>query len=139
MEARFEMRGVSCAYRSLAAAGAEGTPAFVNLAVRFRTDLPPRALRTALRHIEAQQGRIRVADRNAPRPLDLDVVWGNSAFFAHGFPVPGPSIFEPPYVAMPCAELWPDLVVPELGRPLGELVAALDAEGRRGMQPIDLG
>ena len=46
---------------------------FLNAAALIRTDLPPRALLAALNAIEARAGRVRTL-RNAPRPLDLDIL-----------------------------------------------------------------
>lgn len=138
LENRFEVVAISRAWRSQAADGAEGSPAFVNLAVRLRTDLPPRALRACLRHLEVQRGRVRVADRNAPRPLDLDVVWGNGPFRAAGFPAPSADTFEPSYVAVPCAELWPDLPVPGHDVDLATLAARVRTQGSP-LQEVSLG
>ncbi|MFQ5349002.1 MAG: 2-amino-4-hydroxy-6-hydroxymethyldihydropteridine diphosphokinase, partial [Thermoanaerobaculia bacterium] len=53
--------------------GAPGTPRFLNAAVRISSRLGPASLRRLLRRIEADLGRRRAADRNAPRTIDLDI------------------------------------------------------------------
>lgn len=51
-----------------------GDPDFVNGMVQVETSLSPLALRRLLHGIEADAGRVRTADRHAPRELDLDIV-----------------------------------------------------------------
>ena len=51
-----------------------GDPDFVNGMVQVETTLAPLALRRLLHAIEADAGRVRSADRHAPRELDLDLV-----------------------------------------------------------------
>ena len=102
LAARFELVAVSPSY-DVGAVGAPGAPRFVNLAAHIRTDLPPRALRAACRHVEALCERIRTDDRNAPRTLDLDVV------YADGDPGSAdPDLLHEAYVLVPCADIWPE-------------------------------
>ena len=54
--------------------GAPGTPRYLNAALRLRTDRGARSLKLeVLRPLEARLGRVRRADRNAPRTIDLDI------------------------------------------------------------------
>ncbi|MDJ0522073.1 MAG: 2-amino-4-hydroxy-6-hydroxymethyldihydropteridine diphosphokinase [Planctomycetota bacterium] len=116
------------------AEGRSGQPDFVNLAIRVRTDLPPRALRTAMRSLEARCGRVRSEDRYAPRTLDVDVVFG-SADWPASERLPDPDLTRAGYVLVPCADVWPEAVDPASGRTLRDLVeagfAAWAAEHRR--------
>jgi 2-amino-4-hydroxy-6-hydroxymethyldihydropteridine diphosphokinase len=119
LERRFDVCAVSPAYDVPAEGGAEQPP-FVNLAIRVRTDLPPRALRAACRTIEALCQRVRTADRNAPRTLDLDVVFAAEPWTqAEG--LPDPDLIRSGYVLVPCADIWPDAVCPVTGRTLQAL------------------
>jgi len=118
LAARFAVDAVSPRYDVGAAGDAQGQARYVNLAVRLRTDLRGRALRVACRHIEALCGRVRVADRFAPRTLDVDVVYDGSAQAALAS-----DLLSTPYVLVPCADLWPDAVVEAEGATLGELAA----------------
>ena len=54
--------------------GRADQPDFVNGAWAIATDLDPKSLRERLRAVEDQLGRVRLADKNAPRPIDLDLV-----------------------------------------------------------------
>ena len=71
-EAGVEVEAVSGIWES-EAHGAPGTPRFLNAAVRLRCSLPLASLKRLLRRIEADLGRVRDADRNAPRTIDLDI------------------------------------------------------------------
>ncbi len=100
LRARFDAVTASPAY-DVGAVGDATQPRFVNLAVRLETDLPPRALRAACRHVEALCERDRGAPRLAPRTLDLDVVYGGEAPMH-------PDLLGEAYVLVPCADVWPD-------------------------------
>jgi 2-amino-4-hydroxy-6-hydroxymethyldihydropteridine diphosphokinase len=119
---RFALRGVSTRYDVPAVGGRGPQPPFVNLAVRIATDLPPGALREACRRIEEACGRRRVADRYAPRTLDLDVVYGGPGVPADPG-LPDPELLEQAYVLVPCAELWPDALHGVAGRTLAALAS----------------
>jgi 2-amino-4-hydroxy-6-hydroxymethyldihydropteridine diphosphokinase len=118
LAARFEVVAVSPRY-DVAAVGRAGLPAFVNLAVRLRSDLPPPALRVSLRRIEEACGRRRSADRFAPRPIDLDLVL-SAPDVPCGEDLPHPDLLEQAHVLVPCADVWPDATVGAAGRTLGD-------------------
>jgi 2-amino-4-hydroxy-6-hydroxymethyldihydropteridine diphosphokinase len=125
---RLAVRAVSPVYETAPAAGASG-PAFLNAAVLVDTDLPPAALKfEVLRAIEADLGRVRVADKNAPRTIDLDLaLYGDRVIDdpAGGLVIPDPDILRWLHVALPLADLAPDFVHPVDGRTLGEIAAAM--------------
>lgn len=124
LRARFEAVAASAPMTTPAAGASTPQPPFVNLALRVRTDLPYRALREACRRIEEACGRRRTPDRFAPRTMDIDVVYGDSAFTrtARGA-LPDPELLTQAYVLQPCAEIWPDAVHPESGRTLASHAA----------------
>ncbi len=125
---RFQDAAFSEAYRSEAAGTSAPRPTFINQAARLQTDLPFRALRQALRHVEARCGRRRGPDRFAPRTMDLDIVHGDDAFRASapsGTLLPDPELFDQLHVLVPCAELWPDVRAPGSGDTVVALAAAL--------------
>ena len=98
---------------------------FYNGAARLETPLNASALRLALRRIEAQLGRVRTADRNAPRTIDLDLVLFNKEqLTGPGWQIPDPLIFKRPFMAQALAELDPAYVHPVAGRTLAELAGA---------------
>jgi 2-amino-4-hydroxy-6-hydroxymethyldihydropteridine diphosphokinase len=78
-------------------------PTFVNAALLTYTDLTLDNFKNQIIHpIEAQLGRIRSQNKNAPRPIDIDVlIWDQKIL--------EPLIWEEAYLAVPVAELLPDL------------------------------
>ncbi len=82
--------------------GSDG-PNFLNVAVRLRTSLDPHSLKeTVLRPLERSLGRVRTEDKNAPRPIDIDIMlWGDQAM--------DDDLWRYAHAAFPVAELLPDL------------------------------
>ena len=109
-------------------------PDFYNGAVEIDTDLPPCELKYAvLREIEAALGRRRGADKYAAREIDLDLIWyDNLVVNEPELVLPDPEIAARPFLAVPLAELAPDLVpgktVPADLRPLLGFTARLRKE-----------
>ena len=56
------------------AIGSTPQPDFVNGALLIETAMDRDALKDWLRKVEAELGRVRSEDRNAPRTIDLDIV-----------------------------------------------------------------
>jgi len=118
-------------------------PRFMNGVLRIRTALEPRPLKfELLRPIEARLGRVRGADRDAPRTIDLDIaLYGDRVLdddfapcddFApgdEGLRVPDPDIRIRPFIAVPLLELAPGLVLPDTGERLASVRAATDRTG----------
>ena len=116
--------------------GPPGQLAFVNAAVLLRTTLPPERVKPELlRPIEAALGRVRTADRFAPRPIDLDLVaYGDEVLRSAGLEVPDPDLLRHAHVALPASEVAPDWLHPQTGEPpraiADGLVASLPPERR---------
>ena len=131
LQARHEVVAVSPWYRSAAVGGSGPRPDFVNLAVRVRTDLPPRALREACRRTEEACERRRTEDRYAPRTMDIDVVaLDDLVLDLDTWHLPDPQLLTQPFVLVPCAHVWPDWRHPRAGRTLSALVEGLDPARR---------
>lgn len=129
---RLALRGVSGVWRSRPVGGRGGD--FLNAAVVAATDLAAVALKfEVLRAIEAALGRVRGPDRNAPRPIDLDVVLDAAGPLdvpdgrGGRLRLPDPDIARAAHVALPLAELAPALQPFGDGRTLAELAAAAQA------------
>lgn len=134
---RHEVLAVSPWYRSAAVGGSGPQPDFVNLAVRIRTDLPPRALREACRRTEEACARQRTEDRYAPRTMDVDVaVLDDLVLDLDTWRLPDPQLVTQPFVLVPCADVWPDWRHPETGRTLSALCADLAPERREALEPV---
>ncbi|HUX16476.1 MAG TPA: 2-amino-4-hydroxy-6-hydroxymethyldihydropteridine diphosphokinase, partial [Phycisphaerae bacterium] len=105
--------------------GVGAQPRFLNAAAVGTTTLEPRALLEALLAIERERGRERPAP-GAARTLDLDLVlFGDRMVDEEGLRVPHPRFRERRFVLEPLAEIAPDLVDPETGKTVGEILRAL--------------
>ena len=84
-----------------------GSPRFLNAVVLGYTSLPPLALLDALQAIEAKLGRRRTRVRNAPRTIDLDLIF-HSAHRARTrqLTLPHPRYREREFVMAPLREVW---------------------------------
>lgn len=114
---------LSSVYES-AAVGAAG-PSFYNLVAGFQTDLGVAVINDWLRGIETAFGRVRGADKNAPRTLDLDLLtYGERVGVIDGYALPRDDIMQYAFVLAPLAEVAPHERHPFDGRPYAELWAA---------------
>jgi 2-amino-4-hydroxy-6-hydroxymethyldihydropteridine diphosphokinase len=99
-----EVESISSAWETHAV-GSNG-PNFLNACILFLTDLQPYELKEQIiRPIEARLGRVRSMDKNAPRPIDLDVVLFDDKPFNTDF-------WEYAFVTVPLAELIPNFIHP---------------------------
>ena len=123
---RFGPLRVSSVYRNRAA-GFEGED-FLNLVVGFTTTESPEAVVAELEKLHAEAGRVRGADRFAPRTLDLDLlIYGDRVI--DELQVPRKDIKEYSFVLGPLAEIAPDLRHPVTGESMAELWNRFD-QGR---------
>ena len=112
------------------AVGPPGQPDFLNAAALIETELSPEELREGMRRIEADLGRLRSADKFAPRPIDLDLIlYDNLVTDAATFRIPDPALLERPYLAVTAAEVDPERLHPVTGERLAALAARLASSG----------
>ena len=124
----FNVLAVSPIYQS-PAVGPAGQTVFHNAAVLVETGLDPLALRTELRRIEAELGRVRTGDKYAPRTIDLDIsMIEGQATELEGTPIPDPGIAEQVHLAVPLAYVAPEWVEPSTGSTLRQIAERLAAE-----------
>ncbi len=103
------------------AVGTEG-PNFLNAAIAVQTDLSPERLKSEVtRRIEDQLGRVRTEDKNAPRPIDIDILIYDHRLF-------DPQIWTLVHLAVPLAELVPSYIHPETGETLAQTAQRLLVE-----------
>ncbi len=127
LRGRFPTVQFSSVWRS-PAVGAPG-PDFLNAAARLETALSPTALKfQILRPLEADLGRVRSQDRNAPRVIDLDVL-------IHGNAVLDAELWEQAHLAVPLAELLPELAGTD-GKRLSQI--AVDLQTSQPIEKSDL-
>ncbi|PJI98683.1 2-amino-4-hydroxy-6-hydroxymethyldihydropteridine diphosphokinase [Acidovorax sp. 69] len=87
-----------------------GGPDYRNAVAELATTLTPQALLQALQIIEQSAGRERPY-RNAPRTLDLDILWfGDQVIDTPELVVPHPRMMERAFVLRPLADLVPQRV-----------------------------
>ena len=98
-------------------------PPFYNCMAEIRTEMDPLHLKfQILRPVEAALGRQRTADKFAARTIDLDLVlYGDLLLDQEGLVLPDPDIHKRPFLAVPLAELAPDLVLPGSGLRISDL------------------
>lgn len=85
-------------------------PEFINAVAMLQTHLSALDLLHALQALELQSGRERPY-KNAPRTLDLDVIfYGEAVLSSPELTLPHPRWAERAFVLMPLAEVWPERV-----------------------------
>jgi 2-amino-4-hydroxy-6-hydroxymethyldihydropteridine diphosphokinase len=85
-------------------------PDFINAVALVQTQLTPLALLHALQALELKSGRERPYI-NAPRTLDLDVIfYGDATLATPELTLPHPRWHERAFVLQPLAEVWPERV-----------------------------
>jgi 2-amino-4-hydroxy-6-hydroxymethyldihydropteridine diphosphokinase len=110
------------------AVGADGKvvaqPTFSNAAICVETELDPFTLRGKLRALEATMGRVRTADKFAPRPIDLDIAfYGDRVLEVAGKVIPDPDVLRFAHVAVPLADVAGEWIHPQTGETLAEIAA----------------
>lgn len=107
-------------------AGNGDQPGFINGMVRVVTDLDPHDLkRGVLRKIETRLGRVRTADKYAPRTLDLDLcLYGGLVIQTDDLTVPPPDLLTRDFLYVPLLDIDPDIAVPGTGQKLSAIVSA---------------
>ena len=111
-------------------------PRFLNAVVALETALAPVDLLRALLGIERELGRTR-SFPNAPRALDLDLLLVDDVTLETAeLNLPHPRLHDRAFVLVPLADLAPEMVHPESGQTVREMLRALpDQSGVEGYAP----
>jgi 2-amino-4-hydroxy-6-hydroxymethyldihydropteridine diphosphokinase len=102
-------------------------PNFLNAAILVETELTAGDLKSrVLQAIERELGRVRIADKNAPRTIDLDISLFNNEVLELGQRrIPDPEIPKFVHIAQPLADLAPEYLHPETGHSLRDIAESL--------------
>lgn len=103
-----------------------GSPTFHNSVVEIAWDGNPFELLEITQAIELELGRTQTPERNAPRVIDLDLLYfGDQIIDTEALVLPHPRIAERLFVLEPLAEIRPDLRLPGSARSAKELLIGL--------------
>jgi 2-amino-4-hydroxy-6-hydroxymethyldihydropteridine diphosphokinase len=104
---------------------------FLNAVLVLSSAMDARKWLSAISEIEQAMGRVRGPDKNAPRPIDIDILYvGSACIDSGGLTVPHPRWAERRFVVQPLADVRPDLVLPGSGATVAEVLARLADCGR---------
>ncbi len=105
---------------------------YLNAAALIACALPTEQLKAILREIETRLGRVRTADKFAPRTIDLDIL-------VVGEKVVEADIWRYAYLAVPVSEILPQLTCPHSGEHLHQIAQRLKATSEIRLRPqVDL-
>ena len=106
-----------------------GTQAYLNAVIEIAFAGSPSMLWDALQQIENDLGRPSRHPRNAPRTIDLDILYlGQTVLPAGEIVLPHPRLHTRRFVLEPLAELRPELVLPGFDESIASLLAKLPSE-----------
>lgn len=115
-----QVKAVSTAWESRPVGS--GGPNFLNVCVLISTGMTAAAFKeTVIRPVESQLGRVRSANPNAPRTIDIDIIT------IDGEPVRLEN-WNKPFLVVPLAELSPTLDHPLTGEKLALVSNRLQSE-----------
>jgi 2-amino-4-hydroxy-6-hydroxymethyldihydropteridine diphosphokinase len=106
-------------------------PTFVNTVAHIQTTLAPLSLLDALQALEQAHGRERPF-RNAPRTLDLDLLWYDGVTMeTPRLTLPHPRMHERAFVLKPLSDLTPELMLKQ-----GGIQSLLEQCGEQKLWPL---
>ncbi|MEY5025782.1 MAG: 2-amino-4-hydroxy-6-hydroxymethyldihydropteridinediphosphokinase [Verrucomicrobiota bacterium] len=110
---------------------------FLNAVLEVNFEGHPTALLDALQRIEATLGRPSKRPRNAPRTIDLDILYvGNLALSTPVLVIPHPRLHLRRFVLTPLADIRPDLLLPGQSQTVAQLYADLQDPAGVDLAPM---
>jgi 2-amino-4-hydroxy-6-hydroxymethyldihydropteridine diphosphokinase len=106
-----------------------GSPDFHNSVIEICFSGDAHLLLESARAIEVKLGRTRDAARNAPRVIDLDLLYFGDTCHSDGdLTIPHPRLAQRRFVLQPLADIRPELVLPGQTLTVAGLLAALSPD-----------
>jgi 2-amino-4-hydroxy-6-hydroxymethyldihydropteridine diphosphokinase len=100
--------------------------AYLNSIVLVESELPLESWLSYIGKIETMLGRERNEDRNAPRPIDIDIIYaGDQIIDGGGLEVPHPRWAQRRFVVQPLNDVRPGMVLPETNKPVSAILNEL--------------
>ena len=107
----------------------QNSPDFYNAVVEIDYIGTPHDLLTSVQGIEWHLGRVPTAERNAPRKIDLDILYfGDTIMDEDVLTLPHPRLVDRRFVLKPLADIRPHLVLPRDETTVGEHLRQLDSD-----------
>ncbi|MDB6077330.1 MAG: 7 8-dihydro-6-hydroxymethylpterin-pyrophosphokinae hppk [Akkermansiaceae bacterium] len=104
------------------------SPDFYNTVVEIDYSGSPHDLLDATQAIEFHLGRQAAAERNAPRIIDVDILYFGAEQLSGGIlEIPHPRLLSRRFVLQPLADIRPDLILPGDDAPVSEHLHHLDS------------
>jgi len=109
---------------------------FLNQVVEIETELPALTLLHLLQNIEIDMGRRRGA-KWGPRNIDLDILlYGDEVLQSEELQVPHAHMRERLFVLIPLQEINPEIVFPDDGTSLGEVLVRVLVRDRNAIKKL---
>jgi len=87
---------------------------FLNAVLLIETAHNPKTLLAKFKDIEQVMGRLHATSRNAPRPIDIDIIYaGDLRIDEESVSIPHPRWVSRRFVVKPLSDLRPDLRLPD--------------------------
>jgi 2-amino-4-hydroxy-6-hydroxymethyldihydropteridine diphosphokinase len=117
---------VSSIYETTPVGSEPGTGLYLNAVIEIESALRPIVLLDRLREVESEMGRPSARPRNAPRTIDLDILYaGHLVLRNPKLTVPHPRLTRRGFVLTPLAEIAPALVLPGQSKSVTRLLSEL--------------
>jgi 2-amino-4-hydroxy-6-hydroxymethyldihydropteridine diphosphokinase len=105
------------------------SPRFLNVALEIEYEGAPKTLLKKILAYEKAHGRDRSAGKNAPRTIDIDILYfGEREVLEKDLVIPHPRMAERRFVLLPLSTIRPEMIVKGTGKTVRMLLRELPAK-----------